>query len=203
MRVRTYLKSLYLSRKSKAHRKALHQIAMIGEGLCETTAEQKPYVLNCRIKNLTGHRDRVRIGRFCNLSASILCDGRGSVTIGDFVYINSGGMIRAAHGVTIGSHCLFGPGVTIWDTDNHPLSRGERHVQAEKIPIGRIDPYEAGGGPIYIGRDVWVCLGSLILGGTTIGDGAIVAARSVVTRDVQPMTMVGGSPARVIGRVPE
>ena len=198
----TILKTRYVISKARAHRKRLDKIAVIGEGLCRTAAEPETSILNFRIKNLTGIRERVRIGRFCNLGLSILCDGKGSVTIGDYVYSNSRGVIRAAHAVSIGSHCLFGPGVVLWDTDSHPLSRAQRHKQAEAIPFGRTDPYEAAGGPISIGNDVWVCIDALILGGVKIGDGAIIAARSVVTGDVAPMTKVAGSPARVIAQVP-
>jgi acetyltransferase-like isoleucine patch superfamily enzyme len=125
------------------------------------------------------------------------------VTIGDYVYFNSGGVIRAAHGVTIGSHCLFGPDVTLWDTNNHPLSRKSRHIQAEAIAEGLIDPYQAVGGVIEIDSDVWVCMGALILGPVKIGAGAVVAARSVVTQDVPPMAIVAGCPARQIGAVPD
>jgi acetyltransferase-like isoleucine patch superfamily enzyme len=118
------------------------------------------------------------------------------------LYFKYGGVIHTDHGVSIGSHCLFGPDVVIWNTDNHPLSRSSRHVQAEVIPSQLIDAYEAGGGPVEIGTDVWVCLGALILGGVKIGDGAIVAARSVVTHDVPTMALVAGSPARAVGAVP-
>jgi acetyltransferase-like isoleucine patch superfamily enzyme len=196
------LRTHFVYWKARTYRKSLDRVAVIGEGLCRTAVESESYILNFRLRNLTGIRERVRIGRFCNLGMRILCDGKGSVTIGDYVYFNSGGVIRSAHAVNIGSHCLFGPGVAIWDTDNHPLSRAQRHKHAETIPFGRTDPYEAGGGPITIGNDVWVCMDALILGGVTIGDGSIVAARSVVTHDVAPMTMVAGCPARVIGQVP-
>jgi acetyltransferase-like isoleucine patch superfamily enzyme len=196
------LRSRRVLSKARAYRKSLDSIAVIGEGLCRTAAESESYILKFRLSNLTGIRERVQIGRFCNLGVSIHCDGNGSVTIGDYVYFNSGGVIRTAHGLTIGSHCLFGPGVIITDTDSHPLSRAERHKQAQEIPQGRTNPSEARGAPIRIGNDVWVCMDALIFGGVTIGDGAIVAARSVVTADVAPMTIVGGCPARVIGQVP-
>lgn len=49
-----------------------------------------------------------------------------------------------------------------------------------------------------VGNDVWICHGSIILGGVKIGDGAIIAAGSVVTKDVPPMTIVGGNPAKII-----
>jgi hypothetical protein len=54
-------------------------------------------------------------------------------------------------------------------------------------------------GPIVIGSDVWVCFEAVIMSGVTIGHGAIVSARAVVTRDVQPYEIVGGVPARHIG----
>jgi len=197
-----WLKIFYLRRKVRTHRRNLNQLAVIGEAFCEAAPHGETSVLRCRIKNRTDDRERIRIGRFCNIGASILCDGKGSVNIGDYVYFNSGGVIRSAHGVTIGSHCLFGPDVVIWDTDNHPLSRAKRHAQAELIPAQLISPYEANGGLIKIGKDVWICMGALILGGVTIGDGAVIAARSVVTRDVPPMTLVAGAPAREMGPVP-
>lgn len=52
--------------------------------------------------------------------------------------------------------------------------------------------------PVTIGNDVWIGEGALLKGGVTIGDGAIVAARAVVTRDVPPYAIVGGVPAKVI-----
>lgn len=197
------LRARYAVLRAREHRKNLERNAVIGEGLCRAADEPESYVLQFRLRNLTGIRERVKIGRFCNIGTFVVCDTNGFVDIGDYVFFNVGGGVRVAHGLTIGSHCLFAPGVFIWDTDNHPLSRSGRHRQAEQIPFSRIDPYEADGGPITIGKDVWVCMDSLILGGVTVGDGAIVAARSVVTKDVPPMTIVAGCPARVIGEVPE
>ena len=52
--------------------------------------------------------------------------------------------------------------------------------------------------PVYIGKNVWIGLGSIILKGVTIGDGAIIAAGSVVTKDVPSNCLVGGNPAKVI-----
>lgn len=53
-------------------------------------------------------------------------------------------------------------------------------------------------GNIIVGNDVWIGYGALILAGVTIGDGAVIAARAVVTKDVPPYTIVGGVPAREI-----
>jgi acetyltransferase-like isoleucine patch superfamily enzyme len=82
--------------------------------------------------------------------------------------------------IVIGDRCMFGPGVMIRDDDEHEV-------------IGSIRK-----APVVIGNDVWVGARSIILKGVTIGDGAIVAAGSVLTKDVPPRTIVGGVPARVI-----
>ena len=67
---------------------------------------------------------------------------------------------------------------------------------AKDFPLNR--SYEADGGNITIGDNVWIGMGALILGGVNIGEGAVVSAKSVVTNDVPSRTLVGGVPARVI-----
>jgi acetyltransferase-like isoleucine patch superfamily enzyme len=85
----------------------------------------------------------------------------------------------------------------------HPLSVSERHAQCEFIAReGFIDSYVNGGGDIVVEDDVWIGMDALILGPVRIRKGAVVAARSVVTKDVPPMTLVGGVPAKVVREVP-
>jgi acetyltransferase-like isoleucine patch superfamily enzyme len=55
--------------------------------------------------------------------------------------------------------------------------------------------------PIYIHQDAWIASGAIVLGGVTIGEGAVVAAGAVVNKDVPPFTIVGGVPAKVIGHI--
>lgn len=74
----------------------------------------------------------------------------------------------------------------------------ERHKQCEHIAhVGLIDSYQAGGGDIIFGNDVWIGMDSTILGGVTIGKGSVVAAGSVGTKSVPENVLVGGVPARV------
>jgi len=202
MHLTELIKKLYQRRKVRAYRMALDRSAVIGQNFCAATTHGEDSVRQFLVRNRSGDRERVRIGNFCNLNGSIVCDQDGHVTVGDYVYMSSRTVVRAVHRVTIGSHCMFGPETIVWDTDSHPLSRAKRHAQAELIPSQLIDPREANGGPIEIGNDVWICFGALILGEVKIGDGAIVAARCVVTRDVAPMTIVAGIPNRVVGAVP-
>lgn len=95
-------------------------------------------------------------------------------------YVNYGGDITCRSQVIIGDNCIIGPQVVIRDDDAHEVIGGVRMA------------------PIIIGDNVWVGMRAVILKGVTIGDGAIVAAGAVVTKDVKPRTIVGGNPARVI-----
>ena len=83
---------------------------------------------------------------------------------------------------------MIAPGVYILDVDHK--------FESVQIPI-RDQGYELEA--VVIGNDVWIGGGSFILKGVTIGDGAIVAANSVVNNDVAPYSIVGGTPARRIG----
>jgi len=105
----------------------------------------------------------------------------GRLVIGDNAYLN-GCSIVATKSITIGDNCLIGDFTSIMDTDYHPLS-SEEPIKAE---------------PVTIGNNVWIARCCSILPGVSIGDNAVVAAGSVVTKDVPPSTLVGGVPARTI-----
>lgn len=177
----------------------------MGEGFCMSPlyVNHLLQLLNVKIKNLTGDVNKIVFGANCNVSLNIFLNKKGSIVIGDFVYINHGCRFRIDHDLVIGSNCMFGPNVTLWDTNNHPLSAKERFKQTQLIPtVKSLNSYEAEGGNITVGSNVWIGMDALILGGVSIGDGSIVSARSVVTSDVPAMSIVGGIPARVIGKVP-
>jgi len=101
-----------------------------------------------------------------------------------------GSLIAAADSVTIGDDTLIGEYVSIRDA-NHGTSAAA---------LIRSQPLESK--PISIGRNVWIGRGCCILKGVTIGDGAVIAANTVVTHDVQPNTIHAGVPAREIGKRP-
>ena len=84
---------------------------------------------------------------------------------------------------------LVASNVVITGDPGHPLDPVARRTQAAPLEDLR---------QIVIGDDAWIAEGATVLGGVTIGEGAVVAAHAVVTRDVPPLTVVAGNPARVI-----
>lgn len=200
-----FILSLRKARKLKKHRLQLEKSIRTGIGFCASKFYKLGayQLLNVKVDNQTKDASRIQFGDYCNVSCGITLNQKGSILIGDYVFINYA-KFRIDHDFEMGSHCMIGPNVTFWDTDNHPIAVSKRHQQcidfAMDFPLSR--SYEAGGGSIRIGNDVWIGMEALILGGVTIGEGAIVSARSVVTKDVEPYTIVGGVPAKKIGDVP-
>lgn len=194
------VKELLLLRRYKKHVNELDANCVKGKGFCAspTYANHQSQLLNVKVNNKTGDKENVKFGDFCNVSVKIFLNSRGSIEIGDYVYMNSVQM-RIDHHLKIGSHCMFGPNVRLWDTKNHPLDPGERHKQCEYIAHhGLIDSYEAGGDDIVIGNDVWIGMDCIVLSGVSIGNGSVIAAGSVVTRSIPEKVLAGGVPAKVI-----
>ena len=110
--------------------------------------------------------------------------------IGDNTLIGPGVKIGVCERLSIGKHCLIAARVIMSDNDGHPLDYEKRR---KKMAVSQEEVK-----PIIIEDDVWIGEGSFICKGVRIGKGAIIAARSVVTKDVPEFTIVGGNPARVI-----
>ena len=130
----------------------------------------------------------------------------GKIIIGDrthiggstFISINS---IEIGNDVTIAWDCLF------YDHNSHAVDWNERKndteqeysdIMAGKSEIANKNWSVVKSAPIKICDKVWIGYGATILKGVTIGEGAVIAARSVVTKDVEPWTVVGGNPATKI-----
>lgn len=110
--------------------------------------------------------------------------------IGDNTFIGPQVRIGVGKEIRIGKHCLIAARVFIADHDGHPLDWKKRR---EKLPVDKEDIK-----PIIIEDDVWIGEGAFICKGVTIGRGAIVGARAVVTKDLPAFSVAAGSPARVI-----
>ena len=124
----------------------------------------------------------------CTLSVT----DNGKLTIGANSGF-SGVQICCVDSIKIGRNVLVGANVTIYDTDFHPIDPYERlrmpHIQAKSAEV-------------VIEDGVWIGANSMILKGVHIGKGAVIAAGSIVTKDVPEFTIYGGNPAKFIREIP-
>lgn len=115
---------------------------------------------------------------------------RPTLRIGNSSYLGSRVSVYVANEVSIGDDCYIANDVIIRDNDGHPRDYMERR---NNHPVCKEDVK-----PVKIGNDVWIGSNVIILKGVTIGDRAIVATGSVVTKDVASDSIVAGNPARMI-----
>jgi maltose O-acetyltransferase len=128
--------------------------------------------------------DRVRLVSTVAMLELVTLPG-GLLEIGDNVFINYGSSLVASSRVKVGNDCLIGTHVMVMDCDFHRVE--------DKA-------WDTTGEPVVLEDRVWLGNRSIVLKGVTIGHDAVVAAGSVVTRDVPPRTVVGGVPAREVRR---
>ena len=144
----------------------------------------------------------VRMGRGSQVYLAMMFDlgERGRVCLGDYSSI-TGGRVICDHEIIIGNCCLISWNVVIMDTYRLPADVATRRSLLEQvartteraIPSAYENPL-----PVRIEDNVWIGFDSCVLPGVRIGEGSIVAAKSVVIADVPPFTIVGGNPARII-----
>lgn len=138
------------------------------------------------LREIMGRLTGKRIDDTFRLFPPFYTDFGKNITIGKEVFINSGCHFQDQGGIEIGDGALIGHNVVL-ATINHDLD-------PEK---NRKNHYA----PIKIGSHVWIGSNATVLPGVTIGDWAVVAAGAVVTKDVPPMTVVGGVPAKVLKQI--
>lgn len=114
------------------------------------------------------------------------CNSNATIEIGKNTTIGFYTFIYSSLNIQIGANCLIAPFVYIVDS-NHQTNKGSLINQQENLSK-----------KIVIGDDVWIATNSVILSGVEIGEGAIIAANSVVTKDVAPYSIVAGNPAKFL-----
>jgi acetyltransferase-like isoleucine patch superfamily enzyme len=133
--------------------------------------------------------------------ARVSSDRAGSVVrVGSNSFIG-GTHLVCAERIDIGDDVLIAWGGTIVDHDSHSLRWAERHHDVRDTFEGRKDWSYVRILPVVIGNRAWIGFNVTILRGVTIGEGAVVGACSVVTKDVAPYTVVAGNPARLIREI--
>jgi acetyltransferase-like isoleucine patch superfamily enzyme len=133
-------------------------------------------------------------GRFKRCGRNVRISGQASIAncdkivVGDNVWIQEGVLINGAGGLYIGSNVGISYRTTIWTVEHN-------YLNADAVPFDERILLR----PVRINDNVWVGAGVSITSGVEIGEGAVIGISSVVTKDVPPLAIVMGNPARVLG----
>lgn len=123
----------------------------------------------------------------CTIEPPFRCDYGSNIHLGDNFFANFELIILDVCEVRIGSNCLCGPRVSIL-TATHPI---ETATRSSGLEFGQ---------PVTIGDNVWIGAGAIINPGVTIGDDVVIGSGAVVTKDIPAGQVVGGVPAKPIGK---
>lgn len=126
----------------------------------------------------------VNIAKNVKFVGSFVIRNHKGLTIKDGVSIGPGVLLDARQGLTIEENAVIAYQAIIW-SHNHDYN--DIHFCGK-------------GAPVNIGRYCWICSRSIILPGVNIGEGAVVASGAIVTKNVPPYAIVGGIPAKIIGK---
>lgn len=168
--------------------------------------EQSTIYPEAKIDNLLNNPNSITVGNNCHIRGRLLTyPSGGNIKFGDYCYMGEGGNIWSACSIEIGNNVLIAHNVDIFDHDTHPIDPKERQEHYKTIittghPTQKVNWNEK---PVKICDNAWIATKTIILKGVTVGESAIVAAGSVVTKDVEPYTIVAGNPAKKIGEVPK
>lgn len=170
------------------------------------------YIEGVPYLKVRGRFENIRIGDNVKIFGNIDLRNRenGRIVIGNDVEIDNDCRFVAANDAVlefkdkcfIGPYCVFNAGSHI-TLGSYTISGGFIHIQSSNHGMARGEKIwlqKHNYGPVLIGEDVWLGGGCTILQGVTLADGAVVAAKAVVTNDVPEFSIVAGVPARVIGQ---
>jgi len=124
----------------------------------------------------------------------------GEIKIGDNCYVGESSKIRSGESIVIGHNVLISHNVNIMDNSAHEIDHIER-AEAYLSLLNNGFPSTKGSiktSPIIIKDHVWVNFNAIILSGVTVGEGSIIAAGAIVTKDIPPFVLAAGIPAKVI-----
>lgn len=156
-----------------------------------------------RILNPSGWRNNIIIGNNTHVAGFLLVwNNCGKIIIGSFCYIGENTRLYSAEKIVVGDRVQFGHGCNIFDNNIHSIDAHERHLEfIQNTRIGLINNFDLRQKEIVIKDDAWIGANSIIMKGVTIGKSSIIAAGSVVLKDVPDYEIFGGNPAKFIKQI--
>jgi acetyltransferase-like isoleucine patch superfamily enzyme len=168
--------------------------------------------LTIEVRNPKKDKKYVIVGDDCRINGAFIFESQeGEVIIGDRVSIGGNTSLISRTKIELRNDIFISWNVTIYDHNSHSIDYRERvkdrereiHEQrTNKTALITKDWGPVSSKPILIKDHAWIGMNCIILKGVTIGEGVIVAAGSVVTKDVPDWSMVGGNPAKVFKQIP-
>ena len=140
--------------------------------------------------------ERISIGDFCWIDSYCQLSGvMGDIHIGRRIHIASGCMLASGDRIELQDYVGLAPGVKIFSISQTP--KDGKRISGPMIP----ERYKASiRAPVVVERDAWIGTNSVVLPGVTIGEGAVIGANSVVTKDISAWSIAVGAPAKVVGK---
>ena len=149
-----------------------------------------------RIKRVSGNR--LSVGEDSIIHADISFEeSGGNIQIGSRTFVGRSHLV-CYRSLMIGDDVIMSWGITIVDHDSHSIDWANRRNDIGEWSKGRKDWAHVAHAPVFIADKAWIGFNVSILKGVTIGEGAVVGACSVVTRDIPPYSVVVGNPAKIV-----
>lgn len=169
--------------------------------------EKSKFYVEAAVNNLQCKIEKIAIGNNTHIRGHLqVFEQGGQIEIGDFCYLGENSKIWSASEVIIGNKVLIAHNVNIHDNISHPINSEMRFKDFQRI-LGvenySVQQFDLKPKAILIKDKAWIGFNSIVLKGVTIGEGAIVGAGSVVTKDVPDWTVVAGNPAKIVREIPE
>ncbi len=167
---------------------------------CCILHESSQIYAKARIWNTSNIKENIVIGKHTHI-AGTLCvwENCGKIEIGDYCFVGENTRIYSAINIRIGDRVQIAHNCNIFDNNIHSIDPHERHLEyIQNTTKGFYKLFGLNEKEIIIKNDAWIGTNSIILKGVTIGEASIIAAGSVVVKNVPDYTIVGGNPARQI-----